>query len=223
MALVFVTITGLLFWLSDNPFVQSILAIPAAGAVMAGLFEVLRDRWAHDRSVALTDLQNRYSLGATSHMAIVTFDKFVEFAEAYTSELQETLLSIFRDGPTSKAIGHAADLFRLRQDYVLWLTRELQDDLAKYEQALRIMGADAHLLEYAQQQQNRHAVVARMYKRYAKLLGPEIMGDSAWEGEQLEESEALSMIFERLRMVLGTEKLTTMRSQLVDRAVSLSS
>jgi hypothetical protein len=68
---------ALSFWLSNNPPAQILATTSVVGTVAASLFQIFRDQWMHDRDVALAELQNRFAMGATSHMAIVAFDKFV--------------------------------------------------------------------------------------------------------------------------------------------------
>ena len=64
-------------------------------------------------------------LGATSHMAIVAFDKHVLFSEEYVTEVNNTLRTLFREGPSEEVLKHARELYNLRQKYFVWLTNNL--------------------------------------------------------------------------------------------------
>jgi hypothetical protein len=59
--------------------------LPAIAALFAALFQLSRDSIAFDRSVRLEEAKNRFTVGATSHMAIVAFDKHVQFCEEYVT------------------------------------------------------------------------------------------------------------------------------------------
>src|SRR2546430_1218103 len=71
--------------------VRELAGVPAIGSLFFALYQLGRDRIAYDRSLIVSELQNSFSIGATSHMAIVAFDKYVEFSEEYVSSMFETL------------------------------------------------------------------------------------------------------------------------------------
>jgi hypothetical protein len=218
---VFVVSLGLAYIVRNNQIAQTLVTAPAGLALIAALFQIFRDQLGHDRAVALTELQNRFALGATSHMANVAFDRLVAFSEEYIAEVHATLASLFRNGPTDEALGHGAQLYRIRQKHALWLTLSIEKDLDVFESSLRKIGADAHWVEIMRDDPNRPKVVARLYKSFANLLGREIMGAENWEGDQLDESKAISMVVRRLRITLGIEELTQMRTALIHKAVAL--
>ena len=58
-----------------------------------------------------------------------------------------------------------------------------------------------------------------MFKSFANLMGAKLMGEQ-WEGENLSEGLAISMVIRRLRIILGTEELTEIRSGLVSKALA---
>ncbi len=53
-----------------------------------------------------------------------------------------------------------------------------------------------------------------MYRTFA-----EVMGFEEWQGEQLTDNLAVSIMIRRLRAILGTEELTEMRSAIVSNAI----
>lgn len=119
----------LVAWLPDGNFIQSIAAIPLVGSLMAALFQILRDQAAYERDLAKQDAQNRFSLGASSHMANVAFDKHVLFSEEYVAEIHEALRTLFREGPTPEVLKHTSALYALQQKYAVWLTQKIEQDL----------------------------------------------------------------------------------------------
>lgn len=103
VAAVFALSLGLFFLLPSSEFIQSLAAIPLVGSLIAALLQVLRDQATHDRALTMFAAEKLFSIGASSHMANVAFDKHVQFCEKYVQEVQDTLLTLSREGPTKKA------------------------------------------------------------------------------------------------------------------------
>lgn len=219
VGIIFALSALLYFFLPDTTFFQTLTAIPMVGSLLATLFVLLRDYMAHERAQQLIDTKNNFLVGASSHMANVAFDKHVEFAEEYVAEAQEALRTLFREGPTRDALPHAAKLYSIQEKYVVWLTVALEADLEKFEAALRKIGASAGLASETRGEPNYQKTVAAMYKTFADVLGQERMGSDEWEGEKLSEDRAVSMLIQRLRTILGTEELTTLRRRIIAKAV----
>jgi hypothetical protein len=59
--------------------IRELAAIPAIGSMFGALFQIGRDHIAHERSLFILESQNSFSIGATSHMAGVAFDKYSAF------------------------------------------------------------------------------------------------------------------------------------------------
>ena len=81
--------------LPSRSTLQHVVALPAFGAFFAALLKIFLDLLAHDRALLLLEAQNAFSIGATSHMAIVAFDKHVTFCEEYLGEMYQTLSTLF--------------------------------------------------------------------------------------------------------------------------------
>ncbi len=60
---------------------RAIAAVPAAAAMVAAMFQLVRDQVAHDRAVSLQYAQNSFAMGATSHMANVASTSTSSFAK----------------------------------------------------------------------------------------------------------------------------------------------
>jgi hypothetical protein len=192
----------------------SVASVPAIGSLSWALLEIARDRIAHDRSVFLQEAQHRFSIGATSHMAIVAFDKHVSFCEEYTAEMLKTMTTLMQKGPTKEALGHALCLSEIRSRQTLWLTSDVETELGRFEQALRKIGADAMLLHEYPNDQARTLAVKRMYSTFAEVIGlPE------WEGQEVLKDLAVTTTVAKLRKILGIDELTLLRSELVKRAL----
>lgn len=220
IAAVFVLSLTLFLWLPSGEFIQQLAAVPLVGSLLGALFQLIRDQTAHDREMAVLEAQNRFSLGASSHMANVAFDKHVQFSEEYVAEVHKALRTLFREGPTPQVLEHTRALYLLQQKYAVWLTSKIEADLELFESALRRLGADAQYLKSVAGTKDTPQRTAAMYKTFVNVIGSKFMGASKWDGEELSEDLAVSMVIQRLRAILGTEELTEMRGAIVSKALS---
>lgn len=214
IAIVFVLSLLLVVLLPEGEIVRSLATIPAVGALAGALFQVFRDQAAHEKALLIVETQNRFALGASSHMANIAFDKHVEFCEEYVAEMQNTLITLFREGPTPKALEHSSALYGIQQKYRVWLTPELEFELDRFESALRNIGATAGYIRDAQDAEDRQKRIERMYSTFNEVVGVE-----QWKGAKLTEEVAMGMVIRRLRAVLGIAELTSMRKTLITKAV----
>jgi hypothetical protein len=192
---------------------RGIAVVPAAVALIGATFQLLRDQLGHDRAVALQVAQMSFSIGATSHMATVAFDKHVVFAEEYVAETQRSLAALFQSGPAEEALNHAAKLYDVRRRSALWLTPELDAKLERFESALQEIGASADFVDVARDHADRHDVIERMHKLFAEVTGMKI-----WHDQPISPDRAITTAIQILRRMLGIEELTHLRQQLVSQA-----
>jgi hypothetical protein len=96
--------------------IQDIAAVPAIVALFAALFQIGRDRIAHERSLFMLESQNSFSIGATSHMAGVAFDRYSAFCEEYVQEMYEALMTLTREGPRKSALTHSDNLIKIEEN-----------------------------------------------------------------------------------------------------------
>ncbi|MDA2924639.1 hypothetical protein MYX65_08295, partial [Acidobacteria bacterium AH-259-L09] len=194
--------------------IRALSGIPAIGALFFALFQILRDQTAYEKSLALQEAQNAFSIGATSHMANVAFDRHVAFCEKYVEEMFRTLSTLFSEGPTEKALRHSDSLYRIQQKYAIWLTPDLEADLDRFESALRQIGASAHVAQYFPGDKGHIERVKKMYSVFAEVVGLE-----EWEGEAVTEERAVKTLIGKLRNVLGIEELTFLREAFVTQSL----
>jgi hypothetical protein len=204
VAVILVATVPTMFFLPPGERNRAFLELPALGALLGFLSQLLRDQIAHDRSLLLLEAQNSFSIGATSHMAIVAFDKHVKFCEQYVAEMFGALTTLYQKGPTTKALDHSTELYQIRQKWSVWLTPALQAELEPFEDALRKIGA----LRAANDCEPDQARSNEMNSLFIQVLGLE---DS-------KEAVLPATVVEKLRKVLGIEELTSLRSGLVSRA-----
>ena len=215
IAAIFTASLAFYYWNPGSEAIQFLAGIPLISSLVAALVQVLRDQAAHERAMLILAAQNRFSLGASSHMANVAFDKHVQFSEEYAFEVHQALTTLVREGPTPEVLGHTSALYTLQQKYAVWLTSKIERDLETFESALRRMGANAGYVRQAPGAQDRQQRLDAMYRTFA-----EVMGFGEWQGEQLTDNLAVSMMIRRLRAILGTEELTEIRGAIVSKTVA---
>ncbi len=203
----------MVFFLPGGEIIRSLATIPAVGALAGALLQVFRDQAAHEKALLIVETQNRFALGASSHMANIAFDKHVQFCEEYVAEMQKTLVALFREGPTEQALGHSSALYSIQQKYRVWLTPELETELDKFESSLRKIGARAGYVHGTPDAEDRQNSIEVMYKTFAEVVG---LGE--WQGAKLTEDLAMKMVIQKLRAVLGIAELTSMRKALIAKA-----
>lgn len=215
LASVFILSIGGCFFVPANEIIKAVVASPGIVALLAALFQLIRDQAAFERQQEIQQKQFQFTLGAASHMANAAFDKHAEFSEKYMAELHNTVRTLFREGETPEALSHAWELHTLREEYAVWLTDEINENLGKFEQALRTLGADSHFVrtttgpeQYAEQ---RSRVITRSFELFREILGIDV-------AQELNEDYAVAKIKVKVRDILGVEQLTNLRKHLVQEA-----
>lgn len=204
----------LFYFVQVSKVVTGLAGIPAIGSLCWGLFQIVRDRLAYDRSVQQEENRNRFTVGVTSHMASIAFDKHVKFCEEYVEEMQKALITFLTEGPSKKVLGHVTRLVDIRRTWAVWLTPELETELGRFEGAIQSMGAKAWLLDQVPEMEQRTKVVGEMYAEFAELIGM-----ARWDGKDISHERAVATIIGKLRNILGVDELTKLRNELVKRAL----
>ena len=179
LATVFVLSIGTFFLLPDgNDMLGGIIAAPGVTALLAALFQLMRDEADNEKRLEAQRREFQFTLGAASHMANAAFDKHADFCEKYMKELHDAVRTLYREGDTPAALDHAHKLYALRQDYATWLTNRINADLDEFESALRKLGADAHFIKttredegYAEQRILR---IDNNFELFGRILGLKI-------------------------------------------------
>jgi hypothetical protein len=192
--------------------VGDLAGVPAIVALFGALFQLSRDNIAFERSARLEEAKNRFTVGVTSHMANVAFDKHVLFCEEYVGDMQRALTTLFREGPTPEALQHANSLYAIRRKWAVWLTPELETDLERFEAAVRKIGAYERLArDYPGEL--RAGQLEEIYSLFA-----EVIGEKEWKGEPINGDRAVAAVIGKLRNVLGINGLVHLRNELIERA-----
>jgi hypothetical protein len=202
---VFGVASGLLAWLMKSLVGQS----------LARDLEAFKANLQRAHAVEMEEAKNRFTVGATSHMANVAFDKHVQFCEEYVTEMFNALTTLFRRGPHPDVLAHADNLLVIRRKWAVWLTLEIQAELEKFEAAVRTIGANAWLVREAPGDPDRGISIQEMFSKFAAVVGLD-----RWKGEEITQELAVATVIGKLRKVLGIDELTGLRSELIKRAMS---
>ncbi|TVP09298.1 hypothetical protein [Shewanella sp. KCT] len=215
LAAVFILSIGGCYLVPANDVIKAVVASPGIVSLLAALFQLIRDQAAFERAQEIQQKQFQFTLGAASHMANTAFDKHVEFCEKYMAELQSSVRTLWREGETPEALSHAGALFMLREEYAVWLTDEINENLGKFEKALRKLGAESHFVRTTtgseQHAEQRSRTITSSFELFGEILGID-------ETQELNEDYAVEKIKIKVRDILGVEELTTLRKHLVQEA-----
>ena len=186
--------------------------LPSIAALLAALYQVIRDQAAHERALDLQERQNVFDLGAASHMANTAFDKHVEMAEQYTKRMQKGLEDLVATGPRTECLNFCSELAEIRLRYRLWTTEEVQGRLLVFEKALRQMGASRLALQDLASDSERKRISSEMYRTFLSVTGLKIE-------EPIDDELAPGRIFGHLQDILGIPQLIKLRQAIIQEAI----
>lgn len=115
--------------------VGSAIGAPAAVALLN-----LLGNWAIERRKSV------FSIGISSHMADVFFDKHIEFCEAYLKAASAALYALTEEGEDDPLLDTRV-FSGIRREWALWLTPEIEIKLDRYERDLPRLGGEAQVYE----------------------------------------------------------------------------
>ena len=168
-----------------------------------------------DSDQRMEELRNRFEMGATSHMADVAFDKYVEFCEEYVKSAQDTFTIVFGPGIREDKISeHARKLRSIDIKWAIWTTSNLQEQLARFEHALFRIASIQQQLRDLPHPPNRQDLIAELIELQTRIFG----WDKGTIGEKVPSDVSIGAVIEALKEVLGTNKLNQLRADLVDQA-----
>ncbi len=193
------------YFLPIESIYKSLVAIPGIGALCLTLHKSWKDEW-------LQNKQQDFILGTASHMAEVAYNKHVHFCEEYIERVEKGRQELLAEGPSRNALKIGRELVNIRQKYSLWLTKEIEDSLKPFEQALISIGAKEAVIDRLDVGEQRNRVVQEVYRAFGLIVGHET---------SLTEEEAnvyIDKVIELIRDILGINILTRLRLKAVDLA-----
>jgi hypothetical protein len=168
---------------------------------------------AHERAIELKHQDQFFTVGVTSHMAMVAFDKHAAFCEEYVARVNSGFGELFRDGPSKNAMSIANDLVSIRQKHARWVPAEVLQTLKPFEDALWKVGTDAGYISDARSAPDRNARIDEMYRLFSQVLG------HGWNDTKDRPEVRTDQVLLYIQGVLGIEELHHLRTQVVKKAV----
>jgi len=217
LAAVFIASFGCAYFLPINEVFKSIATTPAIAALVAAIYQILKDRAAFERQDYLQRQQQIFNLGATSHMANVAFDKHAEFCEKYMSEVHQTVTDLVKRGPNAEeADKHLANLIELKRQYAAWVPKDIALQLEPFEDAISEMSAFSHLANNLRggATADRAEAIKAMNDIYHSVL--EVTNKKVTEENK---DIAIEEVKERIRAILEINELTKMRKMIISGAI----
>ncbi len=193
---------------------RGISVTPAIGAMVAAIYQILRDHSSYLKSKELQQHTQDFTLGVTSHMAKVAFDKHVEFCEKYMEEVHKTIKTLWQEGPTEKAMVHSRKFQSLRMEYATWMTEKITAKLVIFEDKLFSIGSKTRLSERTK----NGGVWEKAYKE-ADDAWDAVLGQLIDKEKSVDENVAIESVKEKIREILGVDELTELRGLLIQKAV----
>jgi hypothetical protein len=214
VASVVLIVSFLAAWaLPTTELLRGVIGLPGVAALFAALYQILRDEAAHKKALQLQEGQQLFSLGVTSHMANIAFDRHVAFSEQYISRLQEGLTELFQTGPRGKSLQICSDLIDIRLSFRAWITEDLEIKIMPFEDALRQIGATNIVLEGLAPGPERTEVVRKMYDIFSAVAGVE------QSCGHIDEELAPRKIISHLQDLLEVQQLSRLRRGVVQAAI----
>lgn len=199
---------------TDTVWIQTVAAIPTVGALAGALFQLVRDDAAYKKQREIQNAQNVFTLGASSHMATVAFDKHIEFCEQYMELIHELIDSIMQHGPSTEQRPKVIDLLNLRKRYAAWTTKDMEAQLKPFEDALVHMTSLSGLVERNRQTEAGDKAIDDLYKLSSEIL--QLDGNELALGSDV----SIGEIRERVRKMLGIEEISEMRKAIVEKSIA---
>ena len=189
---------------------KSVMASPAAIALIAALYQILIDESRFVKEQKLKEEERFHALSVSSHMAVVAFDKHAEFSEKYLEVMRMGLKELFAKGPCKEALDLAEKLKETRLDFAAWVTKDTKDSLLPFEQALAMIGVKEHLFKDMPVGNERSNMVAEVHSLFSQVI--EIK-------KTTQDNEiGVSKIIEKIQDLLGIKELTRLRRQVIKEA-----
>lgn len=201
--------------------VKALVVAPGVGALFGALLQIFRDASQFERQQHLQRDQQVFSIGASSHMSTVAFDKHVEFCEAYMREVHETVNLLFREGPTGEAMDCAGKLFNLKREYAAWIPKPVALKLEPFENALHQLGRKHHLAKQlgSDDRSIRSDAIEESYSLFSNLLGLQSVSESNPEQKK---QIAAENVKEEVRAILGINELVEIRTFIIERSAAFA-
>lgn len=225
IALILCIISGFIaLALQDKPgehYMWIPLSTFAASAIVA-LLRLMLDLSKHQIDILLQDRREFFEVSASGYMAEQVFSRYCDFAEEYTSKVQDVFKKLMAEGDTQAATGYANELAKIRVSHTLWLTDDVNERLETIEKILREIGGNQRLYEARGDLPGRD-LLYESFEKFSQIMHlPGQMGIRNEQRREKIEGESLIGIITFLRDTLRVNELTNMRNTVIDKALGSS-
>ena len=202
-------ITGLITWLLKN-WIKERLTLSIKHEYDTKL-EELKAELAEERNQRLQRSEQKFTVAASSHMAIKIFDHQVEFSEKYMDKVIEAFRAIRSASEYSLAIHYSEELSQLRAKYSLWLTLDIDKDLSAFEYYLKMIGVNHQLITLPNDEFSDEDFQRQRVQELMALLAAFINPSEVTDFPEMK----MSHIVECLRGILGVKELVKLRAEAI--------
>ncbi len=193
-----------------------ISTVPGIAALIAALYQLLRDQAAFEKQLHLQKQQQIFNLGASSYMAKIAFEKHAAFCEEYMEEVHETVTMLFRHGPTKKVDRNLQKLFEIRRKYAAWVTKEMGLSLEPFETAISNIASISGLVE-SLEDSGRTASQNSLDKMYK--IFEEVMNFDSQDMIESNKEITVEEVKAKIRAIIGVEELSEIRSRIINSSL----
>ncbi|HAS8223739.1 hypothetical protein [Vibrio vulnificus] len=195
-----------------NEIFRGVTTIPAVGALMAALYQLVRDHSVHERNKELNLQRENLTLASSSHMANAVFDKQAEFTDQYVKLVLKAFHELRKTSDCDEAHGYAAELTILRLEYMNWLTEEIDINLENFERQLRKLGSNSM---YTKMPKSAETNQERRDNAAAELLDIQLAFTNVLEKSTQDHDASLIMLSKKMRAILGVEELAHHKNRIL--------
>lgn len=211
-------VTGAIIAAASDPLssIQTLAQHTFFLGLVGAFFTLLRDASMQEHQQMMQNADHAFGV-ATSHMANVAFDRYAEFCDEYLNAVHEIAGELFREGASNKTWKAAGRLLMIQQKHAAWIDSDTRKNLGAFEQQLRSLGANADYLRNTEKEPSaeRSNAIKKGHELYKQILNIERSSEPVKEEEV---PVAIDDAIEKVRQLLGTESLTTLRRKLIKAA-----
>lgn len=207
-----------LLLLPVNELAQAVIASPIAVALIAALYQIIRDEAAHQKKRELQQEQNDFTVSVSSQMAATAFAKHVAFCEDYINEINKGMPNLYADGPSTSSRELSEALRKVRLKHSTWVTKDIRSKLTPFEDALFKIGLNREFITDFPKEKKMD-LIHEMHDLFADVLELQKKKREEKGGteEQAKEIGATKVI-EKVQDILGIAELTELRIKVIKQA-----
>ncbi|EKO3922510.1 hypothetical protein MRM63_14690 [bacterium 19MO03SA05] len=200
------------FWAPVNEIFRGVATIPAVGALIAALYQIVRDHSAHERNKELILQRENLTLASSSHMANAVFEKQAEFSDKYVKLVLNAFNELRKTNNSDEAHGFSAELTILRLEYMNWLTEEIDSNLESFERQLRKLGSCSM---YIKMPKGEGTVQEHRDKAAGEMLDIQFAFTNILEKSTHDHDVSLITLSKKMRAILGVEELAHHKNRIL--------